>query len=409
MMRMSKYPQIAQSVEAIYHTPIQQIYVGNPVIEALPETMPPEKIVDALKYKVPYSSTERELPAYERKECVSALFHCFEPWGEHIILAQKVGSAIKSGYVARNPLNPEHISALNVLSECVQARDAQFLSFTSTNASAAGFSIIGLSGIGKTTSINRVLSLFPQIINHTQYGNLHFPYKQIVWMKLECPFDGSVKGLCSNFFQEFDRLTGDNTYAKYAAGGRVTVDAMIPQMALISRRHSLGLLVIDEIQHISAAKSGGIEKMLNFITNLVNTIGVPVVLIGIPEAIDIISSSFVLARRSSGQQGIVFLKNLVGGSADWTAFLQGIWRYQWTAVPTELSVELRQVFAQESAGIADVVIKLYARVQQLAIQRGEHGKSEEITPDLVGRVANSDDFRLLKKRLDVLQKKSKSN
>ncbi len=53
---------------------------------------------------------------------------------------------------------------------------------------------------------------------------------------------------------------------------------MIPQMALIAKRHSLGALIIDEIQNISAAKSGGVQKMLNFIMNLINTIGVPVIL-----------------------------------------------------------------------------------------------------------------------------------
>ncbi len=53
----------------------------------------------------------------------------------------------------------------------------------------------------------------------------------------------------------------------------MTTDRMIPQIAILANRHSLGALVIDEIQNISAAKSGGIQKMLNFIVHLVNTIG----------------------------------------------------------------------------------------------------------------------------------------
>ena len=44
--------------------------------------------------------------------------------------------------------------------------------------------------------------------------------------------------------------------------------------------HCLGLLVIDEIQHLNQAKSGGAEKMLNFFLQLMNTLGLPVVLIG---------------------------------------------------------------------------------------------------------------------------------
>lgn len=222
-------------------------------------------------------------------------------------------------------------------------------------------------------------------------------------MKLECPFDGSVKGLCSNFFQEFDRLTGDNTYAKFAAGSRATTDTMVPQMAMIARRHSLGVLVIDEIQYISAAKSGGMKNMLNFITNLVNTIGVPVILIGIPDAIEILSSSFVLARRSSGQQGSVFLKHHVADSYDWNIFLNGIWKAQWTSEKTLLTDELSLTLAEESAGITDVAVKLYARTQEKAIQLGTMGGNEIITPELVRKVAKSDDFKLLRHKIDELK------
>lgn len=64
--------------------------------------------------------------------------------------------------------------------------------------------------------------------------------------------DASVKGLCSEFFMELDRITGDNTFAKFASGGRATTDQMIPQMAMIAQRHGLGLLVIDEIQNLKA-------------------------------------------------------------------------------------------------------------------------------------------------------------
>lgn len=36
---------------------------------------------------------------------------------------------------------------------------------------------------------------------------------QMVWIRLECPQDASVKGLRSAFFMEFDRITSDNAFA----------------------------------------------------------------------------------------------------------------------------------------------------------------------------------------------------
>ena len=77
------------------------------------------------------------------------------------------------------------------------------------------------------------------------------------------------------------------------------IDVLIVRMAQISQLHCIGVLVIDEIQHLSLAKGGGQEKMLNFFVMLVNTIGVPVVLIGTNRPMTVLQSDFRQARRGS--------------------------------------------------------------------------------------------------------------
>ena len=199
----------------------------------------------------------------------------------------------------------------------------------------------------------------------------------------------------------------DNTYQRFAASQRATTDLMIPQMALLARRHSLGVLVIDEIQNISAAKSGGTQKMLNFLGHLMNSIGVPVVLVGTQESIDILSSELMLARRNTGQQGMVLMDHLNKDSKDWELFINGIWRYQWTKEFTELTPELSEVLNDESFGIVDVAVKLFVAAQNKAILRGSAGKREIITPELIRQVSNSNQFRMLKKQLDRLKNPQK--
>jgi len=51
------------------------------------------------------------------------------------------------------------------------------------------------------------------------------------------------------------------------------------------------------------AKSGGSEKMLNFFVNLVNNVGVPVVLVGTPKAVKVLQG--ILDRREGGQVLVV--------------------------------------------------------------------------------------------------------
>ena len=139
--------------------------------------------------------------------------------------------------------------------------------------------MICISGIGKSLAVERILRLYPQVIHHSKYQGRNFTYSQIVWLKLDCPFDGSLKGLCINFFQAVDSILGTSYHKNYGSKTRTT-DEMLPYMALVAANHGIGILVIDEIQRLSLAKSGGSEKMLNFFVQLVNTVGVPVILFG---------------------------------------------------------------------------------------------------------------------------------
>ena len=214
--------------------------------------------------------------------------------------------------------------------------------------------MIGMSGVGKTTAVDRILSMYPQYITHTKYKNKPFCMKQIVWMKLDCPFDGSIKGLCLNFFSELDRVLGSD-YAENFISQRYTVDTLLVKMSHLASTHGLGILVIDEIQHLSHAKSGGSEKMLNFFVTLVNTI------------------EFRQARRGSGQGDLIWerMKN----DESWDIMLRSMWKYQWTKVKCQLTDEIKDALYDETQGIIDLAVKLYGISQLKAIFDG----SETIT------------------------------
>jgi len=103
------------------------------------------------------------------------------------------------------------------------------------------------------------------------------------------------------FFEAVDRVAGTNYFEMYAKRA-TTVNMMMQRMGQIARLHCVGVIVIDEIQHLILAKGGGSTKMLNFLVTLVNTIGVPVVLVGTTLAMSVFQSEFRQARRSSGHQ-----------------------------------------------------------------------------------------------------------
>lgn len=389
---MNKYKLGSKTVDAIYSKQVLKLYLDNPLIEALPGIMKINEVYDSIQEIDIPSEEERNLSYVERKQGVNNLFYSFCPLAVHLELEQKISTAIRTGYIERNPSNPEYIRRLNQFSDSIELGNFNNISTICSNA--PGFSIYGLSGVGKTTSVKKILGLYPQKIIHKEYKNHPFYFTQIVWMHLVCPYDGGVKGFCQEFFRAFDLITGDNTYDRYSAG-RNTVDRMVPQMATLAQRHGLGLLVIDEIQNISIAKSGGIQKMLNFINQIINTIGVPVVLMGLPEAEEILSSNLMVARRTNGEQGNVKFYNHMKNQGEWDDFIDEIWKIQWTRTFTELTPEMSNILLEESGGITAMALILYSIIQKKAIMRGEleQDENERITEEVIREAVECEDYQ----------------
>ena len=399
---MLKYPISSRTVKAIYTEPVQRLYQGNPVIEALPEQLPLFELSDALEYFPPYDETERQYESYDRQASPAQIHTCFITRSIHIEMTRRFHTALCLGYESRDPIKAGFISDLKELSNCVQVKNSTFERAKLSNAVSAGFSIFGSSGTGKSSTMNRIESLYPQIIEHESYNGRSFHYKQIVWMRLDCPPDAHRKGLLMNFFSEFDRLTGDNTYSKFAQNGRASIDQLIPQMALVARRHSLGVLIIDEIQNLIRSKDGEAEKLLKLLKSLDNIVGVPIIFIGTPEAIDILSDGLMNARRSTGM-GAIFIDVFERNSEEWLMFIEKIWKFQWTRDPSPITPEIVNLMYDLSAGIADVAANIYIATQEAAIRRGEIGGSEKITAQLIKAVARSPSFSMLEKNVDMIR------
>jgi hypothetical protein len=158
-----------------------------------------------------------------------------------------------------------------------------------------------------------------------------------------------------------------------------------------------GILVVDEIQHLSLARSGGSAQVLNFFTTLINTAQIPVLLVGTPKSLKVLTSEFRQARRNlSGHGG--FLWDRLKKDENWSLFLSGLWQYQWTRHVEELTQELSDVMYEETQGIPDIAVKLFAMTQVRAIVTGK----ERITTDLIRKVAK-EQLKLIRPMLDALR------
>lgn len=364
-------------------------YCDNPLIEALPPILSEQDAAGLIANFPQGSENERSLPKEVRLHCIDRLRTVVQPLPIHLELESCISSLLRSGYVSRNPMLASTWRHLHALS-------TDRRSMSNFQSSASTFSLVGLSGIGKTTALNSILRLYPQTILHKRYKDREFIHTQIVWLRIECPFDGSLSGLCHAFFRAVDQALGQEKYAKrYKSKGGIL--EMIQRMEQIASTYFIGAIFIDELQHLKAAKTGGKENMLNFFVNLINVIGIPVAFIGNTSMVELFADVLRNARRACGL-GLYDFKQPEENDPAWQLMVETIWEYQWVSNPAPLTDSIRHILYDLTQGVTDFLAKLMILGQRYAIQSNE----ETLTEHVFQHVADTK-MKLLKPALAVLR------
>lgn len=209
--------------------------------------------------------------------------------------------------------------------------------------------------------------------------------------KLEAPSNSSLKSLCLQFFMKVDEILGSNNYRKHVSRN-TSVDSMLPLISQLAHNIGLGLLIIDETQNI---KQRGADQIMNFFVSLINS-GINLAVIGTPGAYDLFGKELRITRRLTGNAEIIY-NNMEYGN-EFKLLMEAMWKYQWTQKPTPYNEEFSNLFYDLTLGISDLVVRLFAYSQQVAIQTGK----EEITISLIKKVAK-EKFRLLNPMLEAIR------
>jgi Cdc6-like AAA superfamily ATPase len=173
-----------------------------------------------------------------------------------------VERSIKKGYSTKNPLSPTTAQYLHYLVEerpDIEPRTGFF------QPKGDGLTLIGDSGVGKTSMIEQVLGYFPEVIEHDCYYGKKLEFqKQVVWIKVDCPEKSSVRDLCEEILCALD-LSLDRLKTKPAS----TIGALVRQLEQAIKSSFLGILVIDEMQNLQFKRTGGENNLLKFLHRLV--------------------------------------------------------------------------------------------------------------------------------------------
>lgn len=229
---------------------------------------------------------------------------------------------------------------------------------------ADSFTIIGVSGIGKSSAITRAISL----ISGNKFIETTDPYQRIApFILVQCPFDSSVKSLLLEIVRILD-ATLDGDYLQIAQ--RYTIDRLIGFVSQICLNH-VGVLIVDEIQNVVNNKNG--EKLIGSLTQIINSSGISICMVGTPECLHWFESAPHLERRTIG------LRYLQTDYDDaFIDFCNKLLQFQYVRQYTKPSEKFINWLYAHSNGVTSTVVSLFYKAQELAIMSG----AEELSVDI---------------------------
>lgn len=394
---MNELPPLVQFAE--YREPDCRTHRDNPFVEALSPRLDFPELSRLLKNDIDYQAEDRLRPTYLRLLDLQEILLWRWPFS-FISLYYSLDNIIRTGYRGRNPVHIDYWNKVRSGREILAGTKVP--SPQEGWSTALGLAVIGDSGTGKSCAIRSDLSLYSQLIIHTNYQGQQFNRHQIAYLIVECPPKGAMVALCHNFFRQVDKVlgTGDHYFKTYTRNGQSRLEEMIGNMYTVSQVHGIGLLVIEEVQNLTAAKANDAEGMLNYFVQLVNDLCLPIVVVGTPKAFKILRSAFRNARRFSGQ-GDINITRMMLDDPELDLFLKQMWRYQYVSNFTPFNSDLKKAIYYESQGIADLMVKVFILAQIRAMLTEDESMQEVITVHTIASVRDS--LTLLQPMLDALR------
>jgi len=404
---MQKFALPAHVELASYKSQLQKRYAGNKLIEALPMPLSETETHESLEFLPEFDESSRQWSRHDRLRELFNLTNIMVPLSSHIELSLTLDAIMREGYVGRRPMSPEHVAIYHQIHEDSQQPKA-FRQSHDTLTPKLSTSLIGVSGMGKTTTVQRCLARYPRVVYHPELD-----LYQIPWLHFEMPSDGKgVKGLLTAVIEAIAELVPDNTYLEdHIRKGRATEPSLQSSVRILLNKHCVGLLVPDEVQNVANTRAKSDQKVMTELTTVANKSQTPVLFIGTPKAEKILGLDLRQARRSIAltlgtwsplpRYEVVQdaeTMQLVDSDGEWVYFMESLWKYCWMGTPQVLTKEMLDIFYHCTQGIIDLAIKLFIVSQARAIL----DDSEVLSAQLVMSVYDSQ-FKLVHPMVTALR------
>ena len=318
------------------------------VIHILPMMKSGDDLLSAMEVLPDYDNTVRTADAPMRLMALSDLYRIYVPSQMSLEIYSKLYLALLRSLQKKGTK-----MAIQQKNQNYKAIIQQ--EYSGIMGGSDSFTIIGSSGIGKSSAISRAITL----ITENQVIEVENPYTKIIpCICVQCPFDSSVKGLLLEILRKVDE-TIDSKYYQNALKARTTTDMLIGSVSQVALNH-IGLLVVDEIQNVCNSKNG--KSLVGMLTQLINNSGISICMVGTPESAVFFEQAIQLARRSLGLR-----YDVMEYGTDFRMFCETLYSYQYVKQRTEITDAIIEWLYEHTSGNISVVVSLIHDAQEIAI------------------------------------------
>lgn len=361
------------AVKAVYARYIQQeesIDQGNALLEALPPMRGAEESLTSFQYSPYVAPEERKESVQKRMQMVLRVeqFRIARKF-THLI-DQQLYAALRRSYRSR-----EHIPELREGMLAHWGKNGNPF-YRKDGMKTTGFSVIGASGSGKTTSMVAALQYYPQVIMHEEENRRYY---QLTYIRVECPSNGSMASFYDFCLNEIQRVLGNLTCIPNWQELK-KIDQKEQMIKKLVNRLNLGVIVIDEIQNLLRFRK---KDTLNQLLTLSNDIQVPLIFIGTYQAYQLLAESNFYSVRRFGE--IVDVERYQKDRL-WDYMIEQLWELQWLREKVPLTDAFKEVFYCETGGIIDRVLMLFQAAQISAIENGMD-TAKDFTPKFIETIS----------------------
>ena len=319
----------------------------------LPEMKSGNELISALSIIPEYNETICQQNQAARLMALSDLYQIYIPSQMSLEIYSKLYLALLRSMQKKG-------SQMAIKQRYENYKAIQQQSYSGILGGSDSFTIIGTSGIGKSSAISRAISL----ITENRIIETDKPYTKIIpCLIVQCPFDSSVKGLLLEILRKVDEELGTDHYIHAVKSRASTTDMLIGAVSSIAL-NNIGMLVVDEIQNVVNSKNG--KSLIGALTQLINNSGISICMVGTPESTVFFEQAMQLARRSVGLQYTTMKYDEY-----FQSFCKVIFKYQFLKNHTEITAAITEWLYEHSAGVVSVVVSLIHDAQEIAILTGK--------------------------------------